>query len=602
MNLSRAVGAAVATVLLSTAMIGQAQSAGALDLSFGTGGKVVTDFFRAADEIHGLAIAADGTLVAAGTAFKPNNGFDFAVARYSARGVLIPPVAVFDFHPGGLNDEAVAVATLADGRIVVAGRSAAGTASNYDFAVARLLPSLAGLDPTFGVNGRMTTDFFGKFDDATGMVVQPDGRIVVAGMVTNPTDHQDVGLVRYTFDGKLDTTFGAGGRVVTDLSPTSEYPFGMALQLDGKVILVGASFNTGANELTMVRYLPNGSLDENFGARGKVLLNNYPAVAHAVTVQDDGRIVVAGVVLIPPQGADFAVWRFEANGALDRSFGNLGRAFAEAGHWDSAEAVAVQPDGKIVAAGYTQLYANFMSTDFAAVRLTSSGRLDPTFGTNGVAVADLAGDGDPGAAVAIQPGGGIVIGGRADNPQNGSSDFGLVRFKGVAATRPPVTRHPIADAYVRGGTSAEANFGTAAQLLAKLGVSDDNSRISYLKFDLRDVASVNRATLRLNGRLSNTTTSSVQTTVRAVGSISWDERTVTWRNRPAIGTALGSFTVRGITAQWHEIDITAYVQAEKRAGRNVITLALQNTTHSSAQVQAASREAGAQAPALIIQP
>lgn len=181
-------------------------------------------------------------------------------------------------------------------------------------------------------------------------------------------------------------------------------------------------------------------------------------------------------------------------------------------------------------------------------------------------------------------------------------DFGLVRFNGAVATRPPVTRRPVADAYVRGGASASANFGTAAQLLAKLGVSDDNSRISYLKFDLRDIASVGRATLRLNGRLSNTTNSSVQTTVRAVSSTSWDERTVTWRNRPAIGTVLGSFTVRGTTAQWHEVDLTAYIQAEKRAGRDVVALALQNTTHSSAQVQAASREAGAQAPALIVQP
>jgi hypothetical protein len=172
----------------------------------------------------------------------------------------------------------------------------------------------------------------------------------------------------------------------------------------------------------------------------------------------------------------------------------------------------------------------------------------------------------------------------------------------VVPSRPPLTRRPVADAYVRGGTAAEVNFGTAAQLLAKLGVSDDNSQISYMKFDLRDVALVGRATLRLSSRLSNTATSSVETTVRAVANTSWDERTVTWRNRPAIGAALGSITVRGTTAQWHEVDVTSYVQAEKRAGRNVITLALQNTTHSSAQVQAASRETGAEAPALVIVP
>jgi hypothetical protein len=178
----------------------------------------------------------------------------------------------------------------------------------------------------------------------------------------------------------------------------------------------------------------------------------------------------------------------------------------------------------------------------------------------------------------------------------------IVATEGVAVTRPPVTRRPIADAYVRGGSAADANFGASAHLLAKLGVSDDNSRISYLKFDLRDIASVNRATLRLNGRLSNTTTSSVQTTVRAVANLTWTERAVTWRTRPAIGTALGSFTVRGTAAEWHDVDVTAYVQAERRAGRNVITLALHNSTPSSAQVQASSREAGAPAPALMIEP
>jgi len=171
-----------------------------------------------------------------------------------------------------------------------------------------------------------------------------------------------------------------------------------------------------------------------------------------------------------------------------------------------------------------------------------------------------------------------------------------------AAARPAMTRRPVADAYVRGGTAAEVNFGTAAYLVAQLGVSDDNSRISYMKFDLRDVATVGQATLRLNSRLSTGETSSVETIVRAVADTSWDERSVTWRNRPAIGAALGSITVRGTAAQWHEVDLTPYVQAEKRAGRNLITLALQNTTHSSAQVQAASRETGAQAPTLVIQP
>src|SRR5947207_4845771 len=114
--------ATMSGLVVSIAIAG-AQSAGTLDPRFGGAGKVTSDFFRAADEILGLALAPDGSLVAAGSVFNPGRGFDFGVARYSADGVL-SSLAAIDFHPGrAINDEAVAVAALADGRIVVAGRT-----------------------------------------------------------------------------------------------------------------------------------------------------------------------------------------------------------------------------------------------------------------------------------------------------------------------------------------------------------------------------------------------------------------------------------------------------------------------------------------------
>ena len=597
MNSSRYGRVALAVLLLSTAIITRAQSGAGLDTSFGSGGQAVTDFFRAADEVRGLAIAADGSLVAAGLAFNPGHGFDFGIARYSAEGTLVPPVAAIDFHPGqALNDEAVAVATLPDGRIIAAGHTASDAAGNDDFAVVRLLPTLAP-DPTFGVDGRTTTDFFGKFDLATGMAVQPDGRIVVIGMVTDAAAHQYFGLVRYNIDGALDKSFGTGGRVVTDLAHGSQIPFAVALQLDGKLIVVGVTFNIDANELTMVRYLANGSLDPDFGTGGKVFLNNYTANPHSVTLQSDGRIVVAGIVLTGGQGADFALWRFEANGTLDTTFGTGGRVFTDFGAWDNAGAVAVGPDGKIVAAGYTQLYGKFVSSNFAVARYAANGSLDRTFGANGIAVTDFFGDGDLGEAMVIQPGRGVVVGGLVGNPRNGTTDFGLARFNLQAVTRPAV-----ADAYVRGGGFASINYGGVPHLLAKLGVTDDNSRVSYLKFDLSGITNVARATLRFYGRLSNTANSSVQTTVHGVSNTSWNERTVTWNTKPAVGAALGSVTIRGIAPQWYDVDITAYVQAQQRAGRTTIAIALQTATHTSAYVEVASREAGARGPMLIITP
>jgi len=152
---------------------------------------------------------------------------------------------------------------------------------------------------------------------------------------------------------------------------------------------------------------------------------------------------------------------------------------------------------------------------------------------------------------------------------------------------------------VRGGVFAGRSFADAPQLVAKLGVSEDNSRVSYLKFEVRD-AQIERARLRLNAGLSTATNPSVTTTVHGVRDVSWDERALTWNTRPAVDAAIGSATVRGVAPQWYEVDITAYVQAQKRAGKSLITVALQNGSHSSAQVEIASRETGTRGPALIL--
>jgi len=593
MRLRRAL-ATMSGVVVSMAIAG-AQSAGTLDPRFGADGTVLTDFFRTADELRGLGVAPDGSLVAAGSVFNPGRGFDFGVARYSADGAL-RALAAIDFHPGrALNDQAVAVAALADGRIVVAGHTSS-VGNNNDFAVARLLPTLEP-DPTFGLDGRATTDFFGKFDLATGMAVQPDGRIIVVGMVEDATSEQDIGLVRYTADGALDPTFGAGGRVITDLSPSSEIAFGVALQPDGKIVVVGSAFNIGENELAMIRYLPDGTLDHDFGIGGRVLLDSVVAVPHAVAIQSDGRIVVAGVVLTSGEGADFAVWRFERDGTLDQSFGNGGRVFTDVGNWDNATALAVQPDGRIVVAGYTQLIRNVASSKFAVARYTRNGALDRTHGANGIAVTDVPGAGDIGQAVVIQPNRGIVVGGSTYNPQNGTTDFSLVRYRSEPANRRTLV--PVADAYVRGGLFSGRSFGGAPLLVAKLGASEDNSRVSYLKFEVRD-APIERAVLRLNAGLSNTTNASVTTTVHGARDVSWDERTLTWATRPAVGAAIGSATIRGVAPQWYDVDITAYVQAQKRAGKSLVTVALQSATHSSAQVDAGSRETGERSPVLLL--
>jgi probable HAF family extracellular repeat protein len=158
----------------------------------------------------------------------------------------------------------------------------------------------------------------------------------------------------------------------------------------------------------------------------------------------------------------------------------------------------------------------------------------------------------------------------------------------------------VADAYVRGGASASTNFSASRKLLAKLGVTSDNHRRSYLKFDISDLDTIGKATLRLYGRVSNTSTARVRVGIFRVNNQSWEEQTVTWSTKPSYGPLLGVVKVIGTTSQWVEIDVTAFLEAEQRAGRAVVSVALRALEHTSAYASFDSREAGSLGPQLVI--
>jgi hypothetical protein len=159
-----------------------------------------------------------------------------------------------------------------------------------------------------------------------------------------------------------------------------------------------------------------------------------------------------------------------------------------------------------------------------------------------------------------------------------------------------------ADAAVRAGSFSAQNYGTARTLTAKKGVADDNTRRSYLTFDVSAVGATDHVTLRLNGRLSSAAGHNVVTTVYAVPDVSWNENTVTWNSRPNLGKVLGSVVVAGNVPEWVSLDLTKFIQAEKKAGRHVISVALRDLVHASPFSIFNSREAAEGAPALIIVP
>ena len=266
---------------------------GALDTTFGSGGQVTTSIGAGADVAYAVAIQSDGKIVVAGSRPSANRGSNFALVRYRPTGALDTTFGsrgkvTTDF--GISDDVAYAIVIQPDGKIAVGGYRQVG--SNFDFALARYGPSGA-LDPTFGSGGKVITPIGTGFDAAHALAIQPDGKIVAGG-----AGAYDFAMARYTPTGALDPTFGSGGKVTTDISPFGGVAVGMALQPDGKIVLAGRAFTVSVVEgFALARYAPKGELDPTFGSGGTVTTSSPTggsSGARGVAIQSDGKIVAAG--------------------------------------------------------------------------------------------------------------------------------------------------------------------------------------------------------------------------------------------------------------------------------------------------------------------
>lgn len=380
---------------------------GALDPSFGSEGKLAGSFGGGA---VAMALQPDGRLLVLR---------EGALARFLADGT---PDAEFgtdgevDVVFTGSSDSAQALALQGDGRIVVAGYTGSGRLA--DFALARYEAN-GSPDTGFGTAGVATTDFGGSTDRAYAVLIQDDGKIVVAGHAAI-ANQNDYAVARYTSAGAPDPGFGSGGRVTTNVGGVTDLAYAAALQPDGRIVVAGRAGTSGSADpdVGLVRYEPDGDLDPGFG-NGGVALRDVGGSgwdeATALAVQEDGRIVVA----VAGSG-DFAVARFEADGrSLDPAFGTGGLVTTPIGAGtDHARAVAVQADGRIVVAGQA---SSATVSDFGIARYEADGDLDAGFGSGGLVTVDFFGSTDGAEAVLIQPDGRIVVGGVA---RNGTS-FGL---------------------------------------------------------------------------------------------------------------------------------------------------------------------------------
>jgi uncharacterized delta-60 repeat protein len=366
--------------------------AGMVDTSF-AGGSHLTPVGSSEDYAHAVAVQADGKVLVAGSSAS-NQGTRIAVVRYLRDGTVDTAFGIGGkaiAAVGSREDVARAIAVQPDGRIVVAGLSHQGTA-DYDFALVRFTPD-GTPDTTFGNQGRVLTDFGGDSDRAFALLLMPDGRIVAGGQtnVNRTSTGVDFALARYRADGQLDTSFGTGGKVVAPILPgsTGDVVRGLALQtVNGSTRLLAVG---GEGDFTAARFTEAGALDAGFGQNGKVsgLFGVSIGSAYAVTVLPSGEAVLAGHA-----GHDFAAVRLTPDGQLDPRFGpaNDGRFrhAVSAINWDEATALARQSDGALLLAGW--VYSDTGTAgDFGVLRLTADGRLDASFGQAGVMTHAVAG-------------------------------------------------------------------------------------------------------------------------------------------------------------------------------------------------------------------
>src|SRR5262245_6524980 len=270
----------------------------------------------------------------------------------------------------------------------------------------------ADLDRSFGSGGKVITDVSGRFDEIRAIVIQPDGRIVAVG-VTGTAPDRDFALARYDADGSLDRSFGVSGTVVTDFQRGDDLALAVTVQSDGKLVAGG----TASGDVALARYNPDGTLDRSFGTSGAITLDfGGDDRALALSIQRDTKIVVAGVA----GGRDFAIARLDPNGQPDPTFGVTGRLTTDfSGNPDVAYAIAIRPDSRIIAVGYT---GGFPLAQFAVAQYYADGSADSSFGVEGKATVGFGRDARA-HGVTLGNEGEITVGGFMNNGSSTDAVF-----------------------------------------------------------------------------------------------------------------------------------------------------------------------------------
>ncbi len=335
-------------------------------------------------KVYAAALQADGKVVVAGSASN-----QFLVLRYTSDGsldssfdddgILMPAV--------GYSSEATAVLVQpADGKIVVAGYSVAVSGAPSTFAIARYNGD-GTPDQTFNGGSVRADGFFtGKSARVASMAFDAAGKIVVAGYtVASGNNFKDVAVMRYGADGSLDASFDGDGKRVIALSADSHDEVkSILVQPDGKIVMAGYTILSGRQRVALLRLDDAGVVNLSINTE---VISGRDSWANGVLLQSDGKLVVGGTASATGTGPDFAMVRYNSDGTLDAGFGAAGKvvtAISAGGGNDQTYNLLQQADGKLVLSGYSVVNG---STNFTLARYLSTGVLDNDFATAGVKTA-----------------------------------------------------------------------------------------------------------------------------------------------------------------------------------------------------------------------
>lgn len=361
-----------------------------------------------------ITIGPNGTIIIAGISnmYTPANEPVFIVSRFLSNGLPDNSFGtggqVSTTLPGTEN-RVSKVVSQADGKILVAGST--GNLHKTNMTLIRYTAT-GELDTTFSTDGIMTVSDIGTFSTASGLALQDDGKVILAGNCLR--NDSDFCMIRLQQNGTPDFTFGAGGIVYLDMLK-SDFCHALALQSDGKILLGGRTGSTDSEyNIALARFNSNGQLDTTFGHLGRIIkdIGSFDAI-YALDIQKDGKIIAAG------KASGLMVARYNVTGHLDSSFGSDGILIMNRA--DNAQDVAIQKDGKIITVSTNE-------NDLLRIgRILPTGAADTDFASGGVASYNLGSDNTKANGVVIQPDGDILVAGSIKT--NSNWDMLIIRLR-----------------------------------------------------------------------------------------------------------------------------------------------------------------------------